>query len=31
VGNALENILDESIRGYRSLSTGRQSSQYNSF
>ena len=31
VGNALENILDESIRGYRSLSAGRQSSQYNSF
>ena len=31
VGNALENILDESIRGYRSLSTGRQGSQYNSF
>ena len=31
VGKALENILDESIRGYRSLSTGRQSSQYNSF
>ncbi len=28
MGNALENILDESIRGYRSLSTGRQ---HNSF
>ena len=31
MGNALENILDESIRGYRSLSTGRQGSQHNSF
>ena len=31
VGNTLENILDESILGYRSLSTGSLGSRHNSF